>query len=298
MKSVDPIFIILASVVGLIVLPLVLHFPLLLYRLVKVRRIAKKDGPFFAPFILLLLLNGWVIITVASPFIPRPRSFNYFMSENGDRNYEAAINLRSIGTYEFEYHDEHNIYAGREGINGSGAFADLEWKPNGNTTYAYYVGKDYLAPTQPGHELEFSPDTNWPITIKPEASDHGFTAVAIGNIDSDRFLDIWMINDTGEPRHLVNDYYNTDEPGVCVQCPCVNRYTWAEKTRCVANPILDQLFAALGVLSFLFILLSPLMIIVIPLTYYLAIRQNRLYRTAMEEYETVDSSAEGGGAGN
>ena len=47
-----------------------------------------------------------------------------------------------------------------------------------------------------------------------------FTAIAIGNVDVDECLDVWMVNEDGEAENVVKDSTSNEaEEGICVNCP-------------------------------------------------------------------------------
>jgi hypothetical protein len=103
---------------------------------------------------------------------------------------EAKTNLAAIYTMQVSYFGEYDKY----GL----TFKDLEWEPQGESRYAYFVGKDVIQPTLGGpYQL--------PPGVKSEVTAKGFTIIAVGNIDGDPTLDVWMINDAKILKNLVND---------------------------------------------------------------------------------------------
>jgi type IV pilus assembly protein PilA len=271
MSDAFPLIFLLLAV--FIILPLLVHFPIYIYRFFRMRRIAREKGPQFRPSIALLALNIWLIIVLLSLTLAVP---NFLRFNTRAMQAEARMNLWAIFTAQMAYYGETNTYAGRSGENGSGAFTDMGWAPQGNTRYAYYAGGDYIAPTRPEITIPYRPGESWIYPIRPEASGSGFTVIAVGNVDGDPCLDVWMINDEKQLTNLVNDTNDQAMPGMGAQCgetsaASVLRY------KVIESGVVKIFLAFLG----LFALTSPLMIFVIPAMYYLGIKQNRLYVEAV-----------------
>ncbi|HJP18011.1 MAG TPA: hypothetical protein QF468_05090 [Nitrospinota bacterium] len=117
---------------------------------------------------------------------------------------EVNNNLNSIYTLQKSYRAEHSVYAGIE--KESEAFDDMEWFPSGKLYYSYYCGDNVRSSSvAKGHP---KPGTDWPYSVKPMVSANTFVCMAVGNLDKDPFMDVWMINDKNELRHLYNDASN------------------------------------------------------------------------------------------
>jgi hypothetical protein len=116
------------------------------------------------------------------------------------RQSEPKINLGGIFTAEAVYFGEKNRFAA--------SFDVMNWRPEGSfgpdpapggrTRYAYFLPGQAIQP-QIGGPFALPPD------IKPEVSETGFTAVAVGNIDGDNTLDVWTINDSKILENVRND---------------------------------------------------------------------------------------------
>jgi hypothetical protein len=116
------------------------------------------------------------------------------------RQSEPKINLGGIFTAEAGYFGEKNRFAA--------SFDAMSWRPEGSfgpdpapggrTRYAYFLPGQVIQP-QIGGPFELPPE------IKPEVSEKGFTAVAVGNIDGDKTLDVWTINDSKILENVRND---------------------------------------------------------------------------------------------
>jgi type IV pilus assembly protein PilA len=252
------------------IIPLLLYFPIYISHFLVLRRIARKKGPHFKPSYILLALNIWMVLVIGAILLFLPN----FLQFNGKaKQAEAKVNLGAIYTAQKAYFAEHHQYAGRKGENGSGTFADLGWSPEGDSLYAYYEGGDYLAPTKPAANASFMPPDNWPYSIHPDVSAHGFTALAIGNVDRDPCQDVWMINDANHLVNLTDDTRNLVRENIGGECGEVNasRLAWYD--------FMESRFVRYFI-GF-FGLTSPLMIFVIPVMYYLANKQNLLYYKAM-----------------
>jgi len=102
---------------------------------------------------------------------------------------EAKINLGGISKMAEAYYGEHSTYAAR--IN------ELGYKQNQTTRYRYWYNNTFLTDTP----TEFFPGTDY--TDPGSSADaSGFTAYAVGNVDSDSARDIWRF--TSE-RVMTND---------------------------------------------------------------------------------------------
>jgi len=131
---------------------------------------------------------------------------------------EAKTNLKQVYLSEEAYYKSHHTYAG-----GANAFQLIGWSPVGQNRYAYYCGDDFIPNLLPAKNAFMGfplPDPNhWPYIVRPGADDFGFTAMAIGNIDSDAFPDLWMINQDGKPQHLLDDGYDVVLEDILVDRP-------------------------------------------------------------------------------
>lgn len=118
------------------------------------------------------------------------------------RTSEAKVNLSSIAVATFVYSQEYKkMPAPKDGEN----FFDLVgWKPEYSTRYAYYCGKDVVMPVNGNADLP-DPNKNWPLPIKPILSETELLCFAIGNVDSDPFLDVWTIDMKKNLVHQLDD---------------------------------------------------------------------------------------------
>ena len=117
---------------------------------------------------------------------------------------EVKNSLNSIYTLQKSYRAEHGVYAGVE--KESDPFDGMEWFPSGKLHYSYYCG-DHVR-YSPGAKGHPRPGTGWPYSVKPLVSVNTFICMAVGNLDKDSFMDVWMINDKNELHHLYNDASN------------------------------------------------------------------------------------------
>jgi hypothetical protein len=145
------------------------------------------------------LLPASIVIAVAFIFSGTWSEVIEIKAPPRPRYSEAKTNLGAIFTCQVAYFAEHNTYAG-----GENAFNDLVWSPEGDNLFSYYCGRDII-PNRKGQKTDLKPGTNWPYEVKPEVSSTGFTCMAIGNIDSDPILDVWLINDAKYLHNEVND---------------------------------------------------------------------------------------------
>ncbi len=131
----------------------------------------------------------WLVVAVvgviAAIAIP---SFVGFQTTS--RQAEARTNLRAIYDAEAAYHAEHGRYAA--------SFAALDWRPEGVTRYTFFLGDEAVPPpaTEPA---ALPPD------VATYANRDGFQAAAVGNVDDDPTLDVWVIGDDGWLDNVVDD---------------------------------------------------------------------------------------------
>ena len=103
---------------------------------------------------------------------------------------EARAYLKAIYTAQLIYQGMNNTYGT--------SFEMIDEKIEGKNRYAYFLADDVMPATQGGpYQL--------PKGVKAKATDIGFIAVAVGNIDDDPTLDVWTINDRNDLKNLVDD---------------------------------------------------------------------------------------------
>ena len=73
--------------------------------------------------------------------------------------------------------------------------------------YNLYLGTDVLY----GHS-DVNKNMELPAYLSAYLSNRGYVIFAIGQLDSDPALDIWMITEKGTPVHLQDDYYLQNQP--------------------------------------------------------------------------------------
>jgi hypothetical protein len=287
-----------------LVLPVMVHLPIYLFRYLRMKRLARTLGRQFKPSLLLVLGSLWAAIAFILMFHPLLR-WCLEHEKKGPRQ-EVVTSLRAIHAAQAAYFRVHHTYAGLAGNDSAGAFAALNWSPPSESHYAYFLGGDCIPlPVQaPGENLDpatTTPDTTAyefgaheeTVRLTSSVSDHGFTVIAKGNLDRDPCLDTWMINDTGRPVLLTNDADGWDP--YAAPCCDVGPY-------CPGNevPLLAKIEARMPHLCRrcpLGAYLSSTLIIVLPIVYSLMIRQNRLYRRALPAIPSgLDRKGEGVGA--
>ncbi|GEM_PF-2593140 len=124
-----------------------------------------------------------------------PSNFLKFQSKS--RQSESKVNLAGIATAQVSFFSE----TGRYGV----TFDEIGWSPVGHTKYAYFMGNDALL----GGTGPQNPIPPFPLEVPSE----NFFALAVGNIDSDPFPDIWTIDENKTPRNIaddVNNYYSPE----------------------------------------------------------------------------------------
>ena len=110
---------------------------------------------------------------------------------------EAKTNLVSIATSEIAYFVDNNRWSGK--------FEEIGWTPDGGgNRYSYYLSCQEEIPSA----IDGSHGCPWELQwwfIECSSGPECFHAAAVGNIDSDSTLDIWVIDRDKEPRNIVND---------------------------------------------------------------------------------------------
>jgi type IV pilus assembly protein PilA len=125
---------------------------------------------------------------------------NFMTYQAKARQSEAKVNLGGMFTTATSYFAENNTF--------STATADaLGYKPAGNSKYDLYYGQNVAAgkvtPAAGGAAVPCNVVmATAPVPAGSSAGATGFTAGAIGNIDSDSGCDEWSINDV---RNLTNN---------------------------------------------------------------------------------------------
>lgn len=149
----------------------------------KIRKIYRR---------LAIMLGSLILIILALLILPQ-----FYHMDVKIRYSEAKTNLASISTASISYYAEHNTWGN--------SFKLIKWEPQGKPKYTYFLSPtDYLG--RPPEELGISiPLTNTYGAPMPGASEKGFTAVAIGNIDGDDKLDVWWIDQRKQPVRSQND---------------------------------------------------------------------------------------------
>jgi hypothetical protein len=103
---------------------------------------------------------------------------------------EAKTNLKAIWTAEVTYFSNSNTYAP--------TFTQIGWNPAPKRNYAYFLADDVIKPDMGGPYV-------LPAGLTSEVTTTSFTAYAVGNLDCDPVVDVWMINDGRALKNLVND---------------------------------------------------------------------------------------------
>ncbi|GEM_PF-850508 len=125
---------------------------------------------------------------------------NFIKFQAKARQSEAKTNLASITTAQIAYFAELNRWGTK--------FEQIGWSPIGETKYSYYLSCDMVIPSSVTKYSTCPPDLEeWYATHKTDP-EGGFYAAAVGNIDSDSTLDIWIIDRRKTPENILNDINN------------------------------------------------------------------------------------------
>lgn len=129
---------------------------------------------------------------------------NFMTYQAKARQSEAKVNLGGIFTTATSYFAENNTFSTATGDT-------LGYKPAGSSKYALYYGGTAAANTiTPSFSAVGTPcnavaPSVAPVPAGSTAGVTGFTAGAIGNIDSDPVCDEWEINDVRSLTNTNND---------------------------------------------------------------------------------------------
>lgn len=185
-----------AKISGLAIAALVLAFipcvnivavVLAVIALVKISnrpKVLKGSGLAIAAIVIGVLWN--VIGVLAAIAIPNFMRFNARAKQS-----EAKSNLKSI----FITAKANSVEQDQMGT----TLEEIGWVSMGTTRYTYYFGDSRVEPDQ-------SPTEPLPPMVESYARPDGtFQAVAVGNIDSDDTLDVWVITDENNLENVIND---------------------------------------------------------------------------------------------
>lgn len=136
-----------------------------------------------------LIGSFWTLLMVVGVFaaIAIPSFLKY---QTRAKQTEARAELTSLRAAESAYQTEKGTY---------GSFSDVNWKPGSEKRYySYYLGAESV----PATVGEPSP---LPDGVVTSFDKEGFKAAAVGNLDSDPALDVWIIDASGALQNLVDD---------------------------------------------------------------------------------------------
>ena len=108
---------------------------------------------------------------------------------------EAKSNLGAIFKTQKAYHAEKDTY---------GSFAEIGFSPDGQSRYTYASGLDSINNLIPTGIIYP------PAGVGEAAGLNAFLASANGNIDSDAFMDVWIINGNNQLYNISNDVYDNN----------------------------------------------------------------------------------------
>ena len=127
----------------------------------------------------------FVVIIFAAIAIP-----NFMKYQARARQSEAKVSLKAV----------YSSAKAAQATTGNypTTFDAIQWFPDGDARYSYFLGADAI------------PAAKDPVSLPPGISatadnPESFRAVAAGNIDGDETLDIWSIDQTGKLQNVVND---------------------------------------------------------------------------------------------
>jgi hypothetical protein len=104
--------------------------------------------------------------------------------------------LRSIHTALTAYEQEKN--------EPPKTFQEMGYAPEGTHRYAYFFGADAIQPNQPGAG-PYAVPPNLEARLREAGVTDAPRVIAVGNIDYDATLDVWVLTSDGQPVNVVND---------------------------------------------------------------------------------------------
>jgi Domain of unknown function (DUF4190)/zinc-ribbon domain len=137
-----------------------------------------------------------LILSLAAIAIPNFFKFqsktkhNFLSFQSQAKQTEAKMNLGALFITQIAYFGEYNSFGE--------TFDELAWRPEGNTHYSYFVVDDVVQATSGG-------PYSLPYVVESFANEDYFQIVAVGNIDNDDTLDVWVIDDHKNLRNVIND---------------------------------------------------------------------------------------------
>ncbi len=121
---------------------------------------------------------------------------------HGISSSEAKMNLGAIFTAYAQYYNDYGVYPSapeiRRGNTVYNCFSIADWKPRGQTRFAYECANRVVYPNLVGE-----PIINCPVVTR--ANRDSFTIAACGNIDQDEVLDVWTMNDSKTLENVIPD---------------------------------------------------------------------------------------------
>jgi type IV pilus assembly protein PilA len=126
---------------------------------------------------------------------------NFLRFQAKSKQSEAKTNLGGIFTAEVSFFGEHSHY---------GNFDNIAWAPTGTTRYQYYSGAytntlPVMAPVPDAPADNVGSVALALVTATAFRNNSAFQAAAVGEIDSDTFLDEWTINNTRSLLNVADD---------------------------------------------------------------------------------------------
>jgi len=156
------------------------------------RKLRSKKGFTLIELMIVVAIIG-ILAAIAIP--------NFLRFQAKSKQSEAKTNLGGIFTAQVSYFGERNHY---------GNFDNIAWSPTGTTRYNYYSGTysnqdPVLAPAPNSPADNVGSVTLALVTATANRTNSVFQAAAVGEIDSDTFLDEWTINNTRQLNNVSDD---------------------------------------------------------------------------------------------
>jgi hypothetical protein len=191
-------FIALSALVGTL---LTIYFPIYLIFFIVRRIKASKVRPGSGPSIITPFIFLPVILTVFAFVQMQMNEFNLKA-----RAIEARTDLTGIHEAQKAFFKKHNAYAVGDEDESVFYLLDIEGRLKARR-YALYCGESLIRPAR-ANVWYPEPGGEWPFTVRPSASGSGFTCLAIGNMDTDEFPDVWITTDREPWRWVIDDVHN------------------------------------------------------------------------------------------
>jgi type IV pilus assembly protein PilA len=137
-----------------------------------------------------LAISGIILGIVSSLLIAFITIPNFLRFQAEAKQSEAKRNLGAIYIAETSFFAQYSVYGK--------TFEEIGYQSERRTIYSYFLSSQEQIPSQVA-------DYSIPPNIKAYVHENKFQAIAVGNLDSDPTLDVWVIDQNKNLKNVVND---------------------------------------------------------------------------------------------